>query len=141
MELPVSLLAASIKRGSILHSTIFENIDHGKFFVIIGITEEYIAGFFFINSNIHKSLWGKQEQLAMQYPLKHTDYTFLEYDSFLCATDILKREKEELVKSISEGVTSIIGYLQEDHLQEILEMVRQSKLFSNKDKRDFFYKE
>lgn len=141
MELPVSLLAASIKRGSILHSTIFENIDHGKFFVIIGITEEYIAGFFFINSNIHKSLWGKQEQLDMQYLLKHTDYTFLEYDSFLCATDILKRKKEELVKSISEGVTSIIGYLQEDHLQEILEMVRQSKLFSNKDKRDFFYKE
>ncbi len=41
MILPDSLL---IKRGVILHSTIFEYIDHGKFFVIIGEDEENYIG-------------------------------------------------------------------------------------------------
>lgn len=139
MELPISVLENSIERGTILHSTMFENIDHGKFFIVMGITREYIAGFFFINSNIHRSLFKKPEQLAMQYPLKHVNYTFLDYDSFLCVTDIQKRRREDIAKSMSEGITSIVGSLQKDHLQEVLEMVRQSKLFSNKDKRDFFY--
>lgn len=139
MDLPIPLLENFIKRGTILHSTMFENIDHGKFFIVIGVTEEYIAGFFFINSNIHKSLFGKKDQLALQYPLRHSDYKFLDYDSFLCATDIQKRERGQIAKSISDGLTSIIGSLQQNHLQEVLEMVRQSKLFSNKDKREFFY--
>ena len=52
MILPNSLL---IKRGVILHSTIFEYIDHGKFFVIIGEDEENYIGLFFINSK-HKLL-------------------------------------------------------------------------------------
>lgn len=86
MDLPISLLENSIQRGTILHSTIFENIDHGKFFVVMGVTQEYIAGFFFINSNIHRSLFDKPEQLALQYPLRHSDYKFLDHDSFLCAT-------------------------------------------------------
>ena len=50
MELPANLIESSITRGTILHSTIFEEIDHGKYFVIIGVSEEQIAGFFFINS-------------------------------------------------------------------------------------------
>lgn len=37
MELPSSLVASQIERGSIFHSTIFEDIDHGKFFIISGI--------------------------------------------------------------------------------------------------------
>lgn len=44
MILPDSVL---IKRGVILHSTIFEYIDHGKFFVIIGEDEDNYIGLFF----------------------------------------------------------------------------------------------
>lgn len=139
MDLPISLLENSIKRGTILHSTIFENIDHGKFFVVMGITEEYIAGFFFINSNIHQSLLNKPEQFALQYLLKQDDYKFLKYDSFLCATDILKKERKEIAKSITDGKTSIIGNLNKEHLEEVLDMVRNSKIFSNIDKMKFFY--
>ena len=46
MDFPVDSIASQIKRGTILHSNMFENIGHGKFFVVIGVTEEYIAGFF-----------------------------------------------------------------------------------------------
>lgn len=70
MDLPVQLLQQTIDRGSILLSDCFEDIDHSKFFVIIGVYEGMIAGFFFINSRIHPIIMSKQEQLAMQCPLR-----------------------------------------------------------------------
>lgn len=70
MEIPDLLIESKIDRGVILHSTMFENIDHGKFFVVVGINADYVAGFFFINSNINIHIKDKQEQLDMQYPLK-----------------------------------------------------------------------
>lgn len=73
MDLPVSLITDVIRRGTILHSYMFEEIDHGKFFVVIGINEEFVAGFFFINSRINIHLEGKPEQLNMQYPLRRSE--------------------------------------------------------------------
>lgn len=92
MELPANLIESSITRGTILHSTIFEEIDHGKYFVIIGVSEEQIAGFFFINSNIHPSLESKPEQFSMQYPMKKADYPFLRYDSFFMRNQYNNKE-------------------------------------------------
>lgn len=66
MEIPDSLIESKIDRGVILHSTMFENIDHGKFFVVVGINADYVAVFFFINSNINIHIKDKQEQLDMQ---------------------------------------------------------------------------
>ena len=50
MELPVSLIESSIGRGDILLSE-FDGIDHQKFFVVMGVSEDKVCGFFFINSN------------------------------------------------------------------------------------------
>lgn len=141
MKLPSSLLDRKIDRGTILHSRMFDDIDHGKFFVVIGVTDDFIAGFFFINSNINRSIWGKQEQLEMQYPLRHSDYDFLKYDSFLCATNIIKRHKEHIVRSLENGETEFIGSLKKAHLNEVLCKLRKSRLFSKKEKELFFYEE
>lgn len=70
MEIPVTAIADSIKRGDILLSE-FDGIDHRKFFVVMGVSEDKICGFFFINSNIHPAIFNKQEQLNLQYPLRH----------------------------------------------------------------------
>lgn len=139
MDLPTALLSHHIDRGTILHSNMFEEIGHGKFFVIIGVTKEYVAGFFFINSEIHPSIMNKSEQFAMQYPLKCKDYPFLKYDSFLCATNIIKRSISHLTSSIEKGDTSFIGNMIEEHINDVLEKARQSRLFSKKDKEMFFY--
>lgn len=139
MELPLELTENLIERGSILHSDIFADIDHGKFFVIIGVDKDFIAGFFFINSNINRAIWNKNEQLAMQYPLKRGDYDFLRYDSFLNATNIITRSRKELSESIREGRTSVIGHLKQEHLEDVLDMVRNSKLFNKIEKSRFFY--
>ena len=48
MDLPAELLQQRVRRGSILLSDSFEDIDHAKFFAVIGVYENRIAGFFFI---------------------------------------------------------------------------------------------
>ena len=63
IKLSNDFLAASIKRGAILHSYMFRNIDHGKFFVVVGVSEDKVAGFFFINSQINKFLFRSQDLL------------------------------------------------------------------------------
>ena len=139
MDLPINLIESRITRGAILHSEMFEEIDHGKFFVIIGISGDCVAGFFFINSNIHPSLYRKPEQLALQYPMRQADYPFLRYDSFLCATNIITRKRSDLAKSIQNGISQIIGTLKPEHTEEILDAVRNSRLFSKHEKEQFFY--
>lgn len=45
MEIPVGAIANSIGRGDILLSE-FDGIDHRKFFVVMGVSEEKVCGFF-----------------------------------------------------------------------------------------------
>lgn len=139
MQLPESLYNTVIKRGQILHSENFVDIGHGKFFVIIGITDDSIVGFFFINSNVNKYLFNKPELLAMQYPMRKEDYGFLRYDSFLCATKILKLNKQNIVSGLQNGTVQIISQLIQEHLNDVLTMVRNSDLFKEREKRQFFY--
>ena len=139
MDIPTSLLEQRIDRGAILHSTMFENIDHGKFFVIIGISPEFVAGFFFINSNINKYIESKPKQFAMQYPMRKADYGFLRYDSFLSATNIEKIPRARLADTIASGITTFVGTMKEQHIKELLEKARTSELFSKVQTREFLY--
>lgn len=140
MELPISLIDdCFVKRGQILHSDIFENIDHPKFFVIIGVSQTEVAGFFYINSEINRFINTKTEQLLMQYPIFCSDYEFLSHDSYICATNVVRMPKAEIVNSIHNGRTKLVGDLKQNHLKALLEKVRGSELFSKKIKDEFFY--
>lgn len=138
MDIPVSLIEASICRGDILLSE-FDGIDHRKFFVVMGVSEDRICGFFFINSNIHPAIFNKQEQLNLQYPLSHNDYDFLKYDSFLCASSVIERRLSDITEGIKNHTTMVIGRLKDGHVNDVLEMVRASKVISARHKRKFFY--
>ncbi len=139
MELPVELLQQGIQRGSILLSDSFEDIDHAKFFAVIGVYDDVIAGFFFINSRIHPIVASKPEHFAMQYQLRKKDYSFLRYDSFLGANELQTRPIADLAKSIKDGQTAIVGQLTDEDLAAILDACRNCILFSAKEKRRFFY--
>ncbi|MGM9774182.1 MAG: hypothetical protein ACI3Y2_03135 [Candidatus Egerieousia sp.] len=139
MELPVELLRQGITRGSVLLSDCFEDIDHAKFFAVIGIYEDRIAGFFFINSRIHPIIQAKPKMFAMQYLLRKNDYDFLRYDSFLGANELQTRLISVLIDSMQNGQTSIVGQLTEKDLSAVLEACRNSELFTAKEKRQFFY--
>jgi hypothetical protein len=138
MDIPVSVHKNYIKRGAILHSDIFNEIDHGKFFAIIGVSNNIVAGFFFINSRINPTIMKRQELLDLQFLLRQDDYDFLKYDSYLSATVIQKLSVEELAKSISNGRTNYVGNLTEPDLMHILEVCRVSRLFKESEKREYF---
>lgn len=139
MDLPVVLIEEVVARGQILHSDIFEEIDHAKFFVVIGVSEDAIAGFFYINSEINRFINTKPEQLRMQYPLSAKDYGFLAHDSYICATDVKELPKADIVRSIEKKRTKVIDTLRPEHLEELLDKLRVSKLFSRVEKRRYFY--
>ena len=137
MDIPVSLIEDSIGRGDILLSE-SDGIDHQKFFVVMGVSEDKVCGFFFINSNIHPAIFNKQEQLALQYPMRHRDYEFLKYDSFLCASSVIERRLSDITEGITNGTTLLIGHMKEEHISEVIAMVRTSKVISQRHKTLYF---
>ena len=138
MEVPVGAIANSIGRGDILLSE-FDGIDHRKFFVVMGVSEEKVCGFCFINANIHPAIFNKQEQLELQYPLMSRDYSFLKYDSFLCASSVIERSVADIFDGIRNQTTMVIGRMKDEHINDVVEMVRASKVISERHKRLYFY--
>lgn len=140
MDLPVSAISLSVNRGDIFHSD-FKGIDHGKFFVVMGVSKDHVCGFFFVNSNINKYIFSKPEFLALQYLLRHSEYPFLRYDSFVCASNVMRISLNKLSEDISNNKTKIIGSLKPEHIDDILDMVVKSEVINEKDKKLFFYSE
>lgn len=132
-----SLLSSSIKRGAILHSYMFRNIDHGKFFVVVGISEDKVAGFFFINSNINKFNERSQTLMNAQLFIRKENYDFLTHDSFICATRFTEIKVSQIVKSIQEGQTTFVSDLLENDLKELINSVRSSRLFTTAQKNKY----
>lgn len=128
-----------IKRGSILHSSEFENIDHGKFFVVMGDNGDNLYGFFFINSNIHSYIQHRQALLDMQMPIKVQNYPdFLTHDSFLDCHALITIPKDKLESQFADGKAQYKGVLLEEDLNLALEVVRKSDLYSIHEKQTYF---
>lgn len=108
-------------------------------FLVMGVNEENVCGFFFINSNIHPAIFNKQELLNLQYPLLHRDYEFLKYDSFLSASNVIERKLSEISEGIKNGTTMMIGKMKDEHVADVVEMVRASNVISERHKKMFFY--
>lgn len=138
MEIPSTIIANTIQRGDILLSE-FSGIDHRKFFVVMGISEDKVCGFFFINSNIHPAIFNKQEQLNLQYPLRHQDYPFLKYDSFLCASTVIERKLSDISEGIRNRTTMVMGRMKDEHISDVVDMVKSSNVISERCKKLFFY--
>ena len=139
MELPSELVKILVERGQILYSNIFANIDHPKFFVVVGVTEDEVAGFFYFNSRINTNVNTKEEQLRLQFPISKDDYDFLSHDSYISATNVVTLPRDVIVRSMQSGQTLIKGKLLDNHMNDILNKVRSSRLFSKITKDRFFY--
>lgn len=137
MDIPNKIIENNIQRGDILLSD-FEGIDHQKFFAVMGVSENHVCGFFFINSNINHFIYNKPELLNLQYPMRRQDYSFLRYDSFLSASSVKVRSVITLSEEIAKGTTRILGRMKEDHIREVIDMVWNSDVISRRDKELYF---
>ena len=136
MNIPNDLI---IKRGSIFHSCEFKDIDHCKFFVIMGEDGDNYVGYFFINSNINPYIRKKTELFNMQVLIKRSDYEkILTHDSFIATHYINRIPKKKLSEQLDKGLTTYRGCLEKEDEERLLENLRNSDLYSDIEKESFF---
>ncbi len=83
-------------------------------------------------------LQNKPEQFNLQYILLKEDYEFLHHTSFVGADDMKRIKVTELAKSIESKETEFVTRLKDSHIEELLSLVRNSKLYTPAEKRLFF---
>jgi hypothetical protein len=128
-----------IKRGTIFHSYNFDDIGHGKFFVIVGENENNYVGYFFINSKINSNISRNQDFFSMQMPIRRSFYPdFLIKDSWVDLHEITTIPKNELSEQIKNNTMKYKGNLTKEDETLMLESLRSSKIYSKKHKDIFF---
>lgn len=126
-------------RGSIFHGDIFLDIDHGKYFAVVGEDGNNLIGAFFINSEVNTNVIRTQEQHDLQIPLTNKRYPFLSKDhSFLNCADLVRIEKTSLKAYIDARRVTYRATLEEGDIDYILKKVRSSDLYSKAEKDTFF---
>lgn len=128
-----------INRGDIIHSRHVCEIDHGKFFVILNVCDDVVAGFFFINSVINRFIEDKPEQLELQYPIRPCDYKFLNHDSFICGSNLIEISVSLLNSQLEQGIARKVGVLNQSDMDNLMLHCRKSKIFNTRTKKRYFY--
>lgn len=126
-------------RGDIIHSSDICGIDHGKFFVVLGVTQTSVVGFFFINSIVNKYLENVPGQLELQLIIRPCDYNFLRHDSFVCGSSLQEIPLNELDRQQQDGTAVFVDRLRDDDMKALMDVCRKSKLYTTRQKKLYFY--
>jgi hypothetical protein len=139
MEISDTLMELAIVRGAILHSEVFDFVNHGKLFIVLGENDDKLVGFFFINSKISQYISKNPRFHAMQMEIKRSNYPdILDYNSFVGCHELMPIPKKDLVRQLKAGDVQIRGCLNESYINLMLEVVRDSDLFTEQQKATFF---
>ena len=82
---------------------------------------------------------GDLRSLTVASLLSKDDYDFLSHDSYISATNVVTLPRNVIVQSMHQGRTLVKGKLLDHHMNDILNKVRSSRLFSKITKDRFFY--
>lgn len=128
----------AIRRGDIFHRHFTTTIPpKDKFFVVVGEDSTHLVGYFFVNSNINNFVARNSRMMAMQLPIKPSDYPFLTHLSFVAGHQLAVLSKNELLEEISNGKAQYKGRMNDDDMRMLLSAALQSPLFSEKEKNYF----
>ena len=131
---------SSLKLGDVFLKN-FEGIDHQKFFIVAGMTDDKLTVCsVFINSNIHPSLYNKQLILNAQVPLKKNDNTFLSHDSFANCSHTFVLDADLIINEILSGQCEVIGNIAPKDLR-IVRCTIVNSGFLKQDDEEFFFKD
>jgi hypothetical protein len=111
----------------------FQEIDHEKYFIIVGITKDKIrCCSVFINSNIPSFIFRNQSLLSLQVNIQGFKYNFLTHDSFVSCNNI----KELSIAYLQN--CRYIGKIDDDDFGNIITTLLNSDTLSEKDREMFF---
>lgn len=126
-----------VDRGNFFHGT-FEFVEHGKFFVIIGINEDDEIGYFLINTNVNERVIRTHEERALQISISPSEYQFLDHISFINCARMLTMSKATLITLLQSAKVQYKDTLRDAHLADILQRLNASPLYSVREKQEFF---
>jgi hypothetical protein len=132
------LFSSTMSLGDVLLKE-FPEADHEKFFIIAGMSKDrvFICSVF-INSNIHPSIFNKQELLNLQVPLKRSENPYLKYDSFANCSYPIPLEVTQIAQQIAEGKCKVIGAVTQDDLENVRSSIINSGLLSEEEIELYF---
>jgi hypothetical protein len=98
-----------------------------KRFIILGrdSTNNYI-GTIFINSNVNWNVINSQELLELQYPVKKDGNDYLDWDSFVDCSKLIKLEYEYVKNAIVAKPGCVLGTVKQADLEIIYTLVKSS---------------
>lgn len=132
------LFQSALTKGDIFINK-FEGIAHPKFFIVAGIAADKIfTCAVYINSEIHPSLFRKQELLELQIPIKKANYSFLKYDSFVCCSTPLYINSDTIFNWIEKKSCRVVDKLTIDDLTIIINALTNSGLLSEEEIELYF---
>jgi hypothetical protein len=132
------LYQVSLSKGDVFLGK-FDGIDHEKFFVIAGLSQNKIfICSVFINSNIPNFIFKKQELLNLQVPIKGNKYDFLQHDSFVSCNTQLKFKFSDIHHWIDDKRCRYIGKLDTEDQNRIKTTLIDSGLLSQKEIELYF---
>jgi len=140
--IPVHITDASFAQGKVLRMDLTEDDglilrkgrrDRSKFFVVIGEDiDRGIVGSLLINSNINANAVCTRELLDCQFPLKSSDYDFLDHDSYLNCSKIFPLDKVKIRQEANEA-----GNLSSKDLPLVIDHIINSEVISMKEKKRY----
>jgi len=137
LEELTSLYSSQIQPGAV-----FFIRDHvaqkEKFIVILGIDACRVSvGTLFINSEVNSNVIRSPEQRKLQYTLTASKYNFLNYDSKINASVIIKRDLDLMIKILIARNGILQGMIEISDFDYIRSIMAESKLFSKAEKQEF----
>ena len=132
-----NLIASQIQPGAVF--VILDPIaKKEKFIVILGVDAGKIwVGTLFINSEKNVNFIKTLEQHGLQFIIKASNYEFLDYDSFINASNIIRRQFEKLVDIIIARDGRYLTQIIPKDFDYIRARMADSKVVSTADKKDF----
>lgn len=108
-----------------------------KFFVVMGIKDDKVIGYFFINSNINPCVSIDTEKVKLQLPVFPKDYPFLTHQSFIAGEVLSVLDKSVLENEIRNGRAKYKGKLKRQDLDLLLMIIFKSSLYDDRQKKFF----
>ena len=133
-----NLFKSTLTKGNVFLGE-FTGIEHKKFFIIIGLSEDklYLCSVY-INSSIPNFIYNRQELLNLQVPIKRSKYAFLKHDSFVSCNTQLKYGFADINNWIDNGKCQYIGDIDNEDLNNITSTLLESGLLTQKEIELYF---
>ena len=111
-----------------------------KIFVVVAVKKELACvGSLFVNTKINPNLFPSPELRTLHLPLSHSDYDFLDHDSFLDCSQIKEINLKWLFRQVERDPGVFLGRLNKPTFQKAKEIILSAPTIPEQTKKRFLF--